>query len=65
MTYVPCYECIQRSCNCHIYCPVYRIYAIEQEVKRAERFRGYQTNDDCQAAKRRIISLNRHHGRGR
>ncbi len=48
---------------CHSFCPAYRIYALRQEARRTERFRGYQTNADCEAARRRIISLNKHHGR--
>lgn len=59
----PCYKCIQRQNDCHIHCPVYRVYSMYREAQRAERYRGYQTNADCEAARRRIISLNKHHSR--
>ncbi len=63
MSQVPCYECTQRSAMCHAFCPAYQVYAMQQESKRKERYRGYQTNADCEAARRRIISLNKNHGR--
>ncbi len=59
----PCYECTQRNAGCHINCPAYRVYAMDREAQRAERLRGYLTNNDCEASRRRIINLNKHHSR--